>query len=188
MKTIYQKNLIKIALIWSGCFVLLFIMHMMLLSPQKSLKKKLETQLAGKEQLYNSAFRMSQEETKVQLKNEIKELQDELENFVIDFEDSTNLTFDISQIANERKVGSFSIKENRGGSTLPDCEQLDEDDIEIRFTTNNFNQFAAFLNALERHQPVIFVDKFTMSRNNQSDEGHKVNMNLSVFVKKRRDS
>jgi hypothetical protein len=190
MKAIFPKNLIKMALIWSGCFVLLFIMHMMLLSPQKSLKKKLGTQLAEKEQLYNSAFRMSQEETKVQLKNEIKELRDELGNFVIGFEDSTNLTFDISQIANERKVGSFSIKttEDRGGSTLPDCEQLNKDDIEIRFTTDNFNQFATFLNALERHQPVIFVDKFTMSRNNQSDKEHKVNMNLSVFVKKRRDS
>ncbi len=190
MNAIYQKYLIKVALIWSGCFVLLFIMHMMLLSPQKSLKKKLEKQLAEKEQLYNSAFRMSQEETKVQLKNQIKELQNELGNFVIDFEDSANLTFDISQIANEKKVGSFSIKtkDDRGGSTLPDCEQLNEDDIEIRFTTDNFNQFATFLNALERHQPVIFVDKFTMSRSNQSDDGHKVSMSLSVFVKKRRDS
>jgi len=190
MKAIYQKNLIKVALIWSGCFVLLFIMHTMLLSPQKNLKKKLEMQLAEKEQLYNSAFRMSQEGIKVQLKNQIKELQDELGNFVIDFEDSANLTFDISQLANERKVGSFSIKtkDDRGGSTLPDCEQLNEDDIEIRFTTDNFNQFTTFLNALERHQPVIFVDKFTMSRSNHSDEGHKVSMSLSVFVKKRRDS
>ena len=178
------------ALIWSGCFVLLFIMHMMLLSPQKSIKEELEKQLAEKEQLYNSAFRMSQEEMKAQLKNETKKLQDELGNFVIDFEDSANLTFDISRIANERKVGSFSIKtkDGRGGSTLSDCEQLNEDEIEIRFTTNNFNQFATFLNALERHQPVIFVDKFTMSRSNQSDEGHKVSMNLSAFVKKRRDS
>ena len=190
MKSIYQKNLIKMALIWSGCFVLLFIIHMMLLSPQKSLKEKLEKQLAEKEQLYNSAFRMSQKETKVQLKNEIKKLQDELGNFVIDFEDSANLTFDISQIANEKKVRSFSIKtkDGRGGSTLPDCEQLNENDIEIRFATNNFNQFATFLNALERHQPVIFVDKFTMSRGSRSDEGHKVSMSLSVFVKKRRDS
>ena len=133
---------------------------------------------------------MSQNEVKEQLRNEIKELQDELGNFVIDFDDSANLTFDISQIANKKKVRSFSIKtkDSRGGSKLPDCEQLNEDDIEIRFTTNNFTQFATFLNALERHQPVIFVDKFTMGRASQSDEGHKVSMSLSVFVKKRQDS
>ena len=71
MKAIYQKYLTKVALIWLGCFVLLFIMHMMFLSPQKSLKQELEKQLAEKEQVYNSAFRMSQEETKVQLRNQI---------------------------------------------------------------------------------------------------------------------
>ena len=191
MNSIYQKNLIKMALIWSGCVVLLFVMHMMLLSPQKSLKKKLEKQLMAKEQLYNSAFRMSQDGIKTQLRNEIEELENELGNFVIEFEDSANLTFDISQIANEKKVGAFSIKtkEDRGGSTLPDCEQLNEDDIEIRFTANNFNQFATFLNELERHRPVIFVDKFKISRSEQkNDEGHKVSMSLSVFVKKRQDS
>jgi Tfp pilus assembly protein PilO len=190
MKSIYQKYLIKVALIWAGCFVPLFILHMVMLSPQKSLKRGLEKQLAEKEQLYNSAFRLSQKEAKIQLSKEIEELQDQLQNFVIDFEDSANLTFDISQIANEKKVGSFSIKtkEDRSDSKLPDCEHLSEDDIEIRFTTGNFNQFATFLNALERHRPVVFVDKFTISQSTQNEEGHKVNMSLSVFVKKRRDS
>ena len=190
MEPIYQKYLVKVALIWAGCFVLLFILQMVMLSPQKSLKMSLEKQLAEKEQLYNSAFKLSQKEAKAQLSKEVEELEEELQYFVIDFEDSANLTFDISQIANSKEVESFSIKtkEKRGDSKLPDCKYLSEDNIEIRFTTKNFNQFATVLNELERHKPVVFVDKFMMSRSTQHDEGHKVNMSLSVFVKKRQDS
>jgi Tfp pilus assembly protein PilO len=108
-----------------------------------------------------------------------------LNDFVIESDDSANLTLDISQIASEKKLDSFMIKtkENRENSAIPDCKYITEDRIDIGFNAG-FNQFAAFLNALERHQPVVFIDTFSIARSKQDDSGHKVNMNLAVFARK----
>ena len=189
---VYRRYFTKAALIWAGCFILFFFIYIFVLAPQKKSKKQLERQLAEKDQIYSSAQKAAQEETKIQLNQQIERLRNKLEDFVIGFEDSANLTFDISQIANEKKVASFNTK-NRDKAThrdseAPDYNYISEDYINISFTAG-FNQFAAFLNALERHRPVIFVDKFAIKRSKQKGRSdHKVNMELAFFVRKRQDS
>jgi hypothetical protein len=191
MKSIYKKYLTKVALIWAGCFVLLFFVHMLMLAPQRKSKKQIEKQLVEKQQIYESLLKATREETKIQLNEQIERLQHDLGNFVIDFEDSANLTFDISQIANQKEVASFSIKtqekDKRRDSTIPDYEYISEDHIDISFTSG-FNQFAALLNALERNRPVVFVNRFTIARAKEDNSGHQVNMDVSVFVRKRQGS
>ena len=99
------------------------------------------------------------------------------------------MTFDISQIANEKKIASFSIKtkDDRRGPAIPKYTYISENHIDVSFTAG-FNQFAAFLNALERHRPVIFIDRFEITRSEQDSSGHEASMRLSVFVRKRQDS
>jgi len=100
MKPIHKKYLTTVSLIWSALAVLFIIAYLLLLAPQRKTKKQIEQQLAEKEKIYNSAREMAQEETKIKLNEQIKSLQNTLKDFVIDFEYSTNLTFDISQIEN----------------------------------------------------------------------------------------
>ena len=107
---IYRKYLMGAALIWAACLVLFLLVYMLVLGPQRSSKKRLESEIAKKKQLHESALRAAQEETKIQLNEQIESLRDRLKYFVIDFEDSANLTFDIGQIASEKKVASFNIK------------------------------------------------------------------------------
>jgi Tfp pilus assembly protein PilO len=180
----YKKYLTTAALIWAGCFVLFFFINMFVLSPQKKTKKQIEKQLAEQKQIYDSALKVTQEETRTQLNTQIEHLQNKLKDFAIDFQDSANLTFDISQIAGEKKVASFSIKPKGryGVSAIPNCEYLRENHIDVSFT-GSFNQFATLLNALERHRPVVFVDIFKMTRSKQGDSGNKVDMELVVFVR-----
>ena len=179
------------AAIWTGCFVLFLFAYMLLLAPQEKSKKQVEKQLADKRQIYNSALEAAKEETKLKLDEEIEQLQSGLKSFVIDSEDLANLIFDIGQIANEKTVTSFRIKtkDSRQGSGLeiPNCNHIYENQINIGFVAS-LNRFAAFLNALERHQPIVFVDRFAITRSEQDDSGHQVNMNLAVFVRKRQDS
>jgi len=188
MSSIYKKYLTKAALIWAGCFALFFLVYMLMLEPQKKSKKQVEKQLAEKKQMYESVLKATQEETKVQLNEQMERLRNNLEDFVIDFEDSANLTFDIGRIASEKEVASFSIapqgENKRRDSTISDYEYIFESRIDVSFTAG-FNQFATLLNALERHRPVVFVDKFIIARSKQGDSGHDVSMELAVFVKKR---
>ena len=191
MKPIHKKYLTTVSLIWSAFAVLFIIAYLFLLAPQRKAKKQIEQQLAEKEKIYNSAREMAQEETKIKLNEQVKSLQNTLKDFVIDFEDSANLTFDISQIANERNVDSLSIKtrdkQKRRTATKSTLEYIQENHTDISFTAS-FNQFAALLNALERHRrPVIFVDNFSIMHSRKNITGNEAAMNISFFVKKRRD-
>jgi hypothetical protein len=121
---------------------------------------------------------------------QIENLRNKLKNFVIDFKDSANLTFDISQIAGQKGVSSFSIETKKGSGPPQKTsdKHLSESYIDISFSAVDFNQFAALLNALERHQPVIFVNKFAITRSKKGESEHQVKMNLAVFVRKIQDT
>lgn len=186
MKSIYRKQLATVALIWAGCVILFLFAYMFVLSPQIKTKIQVENNLAKKQQMYQSALKAAQEQTRVELQKQNEQLGSRLTEFVTYFENCANLTFDIGQIANEKNISSFSIggKDSRGITGIPDCNYIGESYIDINFNSG-FNQFATFLNTLERHRPVIFIDEFSISRSLQQDEGgHRVSMNVSVFVKK----
>ena len=186
---IYRKYLIRTAIAWAVCLVLFVLAYVFVLGPQKSNRKRLESTLTEKKQQYEMAQDATQKETQIRLNEQIKNLQKTLQNFVLDHEDSANLTFDIGRIANEEKVASFSIKnkDKKGLSEIPDCNSIGENHIDISFIAG-FDQFATFVNALERHQPIIFVDEFTIVRAGKGSEEHKVKMNLAVLVSKVRNS
>lgn len=189
MKPIYKKYLTKAALIWAGCFILFFFIYILMLAPQGKNRKRIEKQLAEKKQTYHLAQEATQEETKIQLNEQLKHLQERFKDFVIDLEDVANLTFDISQIAKEKSLNSFSIKseDTRGGPSIFDGKYLSENHFAVNFT-GSFNQFATFLNALERHRPVVFVDRLKITHSRQENSDHKVDMDLAVYVRKRQDS
>ena len=184
----HKKYLTTAGLIWAACFVVFLLAYMLVLGPQKNYKNHIENELDEKKQVYESALRAARKETKIRLNEQIERLRSRLKDFVIDFEDSGNLTFDISQIANEKKVASFSskVKKSRGLSTKTDYKYIYENQIVISFI-GDFNQFATFLNALERHRPVIFVDKFAITRSGQDNSVYKVSLNVAALVKKQQD-
>ena len=185
----HKKYLTTAGMIWAACFVVFLLAYMLVLGPQKNYKNHIENELAEKKQVYESALRAARKETKIQLTEQIERLRSRLKDFVIDFEDSANLTFDISQIANEKKVASFSskVKKSGGLSTITDYKYIYENHIVISFI-GDFNQFATFLNALEKHQPVIFVDKFAIIRSGRDDSVYQVSLNVAALVKKQRDA
>ena len=184
-----KKYLIASGVIWAAYFALFLLAYMFIVRPQKNSKRLVESRLVEKQQVYESALKAEQEETKIRLNEQIESLQNRLKDFVVEFEDSANLTFDLSQIAEEKKVASFGskVKSNRGiTSNKDEYKYIHENQINISFT-GDWNQFATFLNTLERHRPVIFVDKFTIARSGQDESVFRVNLNVAAFVRKQQD-
>ena len=103
----HKKYLMTAGIIWAACFAVFLIVYIVMLGPQRNYEKSIENKLTERKQVYESALRAARKETKIRLNEQIERLQSRLEDFVIDFENSANLTFDISQIANEEKVDSF---------------------------------------------------------------------------------
>ena len=184
----YRKYLMRAAIVWAACAMLLLVAYLILLRPQMRSRTNLQNKLTENKQLYQSAQKAADEQTKIRLNEEIESLQDKLKAFVIDHGDSANLTFDIGQIANKEKVRSFSIKskDKRRASVIPDSNSISENHIDISFSAG-FNQFATFVNALERHRPVLFVNEFSMARSGKDDLAYQVTLDVAAFVKKQQD-
>jgi hypothetical protein len=190
MRVTVKKYLKTTALAWAGCFVLFGFFYMLLLAPQISTKKKIQNHLDEKERIFNSALQAARKDTKIKMENEIEDLRDNLDRFLIAHEDLANLIFDISQMAKEKQVKAFSIesRDEKSSDLIPNCQYLGRSRIDLSFTID-FNRFAALLNALERNKPFVFVDKFSIRQSGTANQPEpQVKMDLSVFVRKQQDS
>jgi Tfp pilus assembly protein PilO len=185
----YKKYLVTTLLIWTVVSVFCLIAFLLILSPQRDRISLDAQKTEEKKNLYESALTAAQKDTRNKLTEQLNHIRDRVGNFLVDFEASTDLTFDVSQIANEKDVDSFSIKNisSKGFVSIPNCEYIYENQFNINFNSG-FNQFAAFLNALERHQPVLFVDQFKIDQSRKVDSGYQVTLNVSFFVKKPQNS
>ena len=182
----YKKYLLTLAAVWGAAIVLFVLAFYLFISPQLRVSAQLAADCNEKQKLYESAIEAAKEENQKKLADEVKTLKNRLSQFVVESQDSANLTFDISRLAGAKQVASFTVKnsEQSMGPDQSDSKNLQENHIEVSFASD-FRQFASFLNELERHQPVVFVDRFKLTRANQGDSNHKVEMDLSFFVKKR---
>ena len=184
MKHLYKRHCITAGLIWACCFAALMLVYMLVLSPQHKRQIRVKQDLVETRLLYESVHQATQENTRKRLLGELEGLRSRMEDFAVDYKDLANLTFDISRMAAEEKLVSFSMKTRSDFSpSASEDKQLRENQIDLSFTAG-FNQFARFMSALERHQPAIFVDKFSISRSGRNDGQHQVSINLAVFVRK----
>jgi hypothetical protein len=186
MKQNKKKYYATIGLVWFGCAILLFFIYMLLLEPQRQNRKDMANKLAKQIQAYEDAEKANKEEVRARLAGELDVLQSKLKNYVVDFTDSANLTFDISQTASEQQINAFSIKSQDGQSStkMGEFTYIDENRFDVSLVAD-FNKFAMFLNVLERHDPTMLVDGFSITRS--SDDlavGHQAKLNLAVLVKK----
>ncbi len=188
MKPVYRKYIKTATTILAVCFGLLALAYMFVLVPQKKSLTQIRQQLAVEKQAYESANQAAQEGYQLKQREEIDRLESKLRDFVVGREGSDNITFDISQIAKQKKIANFSVKhlDKSKGSVADklDCEFIDESHISVSFT-GEFDQFAKLLNSLERHRPAIFVNEFSIVRSRREGVAHKIEMEMTIFVKKR---
>jgi len=188
MSPVYKKYLTMVVLMWVGSLVMSLLLNMLVLAPQREVKQQVAKELDNKKQTYEIILKLSQQDSQLKLKEQTAHLQDCLKDFLVTSDGSGDLTFDISRIASDKRVSSFSIKirDSGSGAAIPNCNYISENRIDVGFASG-FAQFAAFLNTLERHQPVIFVDKFAIVRSDETQSGHQVTMELAVLARKQQN-
>ncbi len=184
MKASYKKFLLMLALLWGGAFMVLSGTHMFLMLPLQKETELLGKQLMEKRLKYDRSKAADSEQTRTLLSEKVSELAKELDTFAAKVDDLDSLWFSISRIASEIGVESFQgrNKENESYSQIPNCYNIGTASMEVDFA-GSFTKFAKFINRLERYKPVVFIDKFTITRPNREGSEPKSKLFLSVFVK-----
>ena len=188
---VYKKYLAFGTIAWAVCLLVFVAAYLVLLRPQAERERHLDKKLIDKKQELQAAEKATEEQTGIELKNQIASLQERLGDFVTEFGNAADLNFDITQIAREKEVASLSVGSGRSTKdpirNVADSNSIDEKGIDISFISG-FNQFASFVNSLERNRPVIFVHEFKLSRSNQNKSAYQVTIDVRALVKKQRES
>jgi len=184
-----KKNLKISAVIWAVCLVFFVLIYVLVLGPQSRARNRLESEYNEKKQTYEFAQNAAREETRNRLLEQIGSLRNDLGVFTVDIDNSANLIFDISRIAREKNVGSLNVEKVKEGRVSDEdlAKNISESRINISFVAS-FSEFAAFLNALERHHPVLFVNEFKLIQSSQNDSAYQVDIDVAALIKKQQDN
>ena len=184
MKASYKKFLLMLALLWGSAFMVLSGTHMLLMLPQQKEAELLGKQLMEKRLKYDRSKAADSEQVRAQLSEKVSELTEELDIFAVKVDDLDSLWFNISRIASEIGVEGFQGrgKDEESYSLIPNCYNIGTASMEVDFA-GSFTKFAKFINRLERYKPVVFIDKFTITRPNREGLEPRSKLFLSVFVR-----
>ena len=185
MKSIYRKYFKIGILFWAVCLILLLLSYLFVLAPQEKIRRITERKLTDTKLLAKSAREAALERNKNLLLEQLSNSDKRLKDFVIEQENANDLTFEIGRISSEVKLNSFSSNFTGGEGTIKtdNYKHIIARHISVNFNSS-FNKFAIFLNTLERNQPFIFIDTFSITRSGESDSGQNVDMKLAVLVGK----
>jgi len=179
-----SRYLMVLTIAWGACLLLALAFYAVILRPQSEYRRELEAQVGSYKQRYAVAVQAAKEKDQKRLAGEVEDLRRRIGDFVLGLEEAPTLAFRIGELANGAKLESFGMKPtNRSMPNGPGLEQLGEKRVNLSFATG-FRRFAAFLNTLERHRPVVFVETFAISRPLENDTQPQASMELAVLVEK----
>ncbi len=180
-----NRYLAIVAAAWVPCLAVGVAFCLLALRPQMLRAKELETKLEEVKKLYAVARVAARREDQARMAETVEALRRRVADFAVDLETAPNLVFEIAQLASNTGVESFAMRprSKQGLDTLSGCDRIGQKRIDISFTSR-FHGFAALLNALERHHPVLFVESFTISHSRLQSSQPQVDMEIAVLVEK----
>ena len=183
MRSAKKKYLIALGIWCAVCVAVLLGTAVLVILPQEERLADLQGQVDEVAQRLANAQNAAKPETKARLHAELTTLRDRLCDFTVDSEAAASLTFQIGQLADAIQVGGLTSKRKEGFSQdkLEGFQLLGEIWLDVSFQ-GDFSQFAQFINRLERHRPVVFVEKFNIERDPHEAHIKEVEVSLCFLV------
>ena len=179
-----NRYLIVTAAVWIVSVIALGGGYLLFGAPQKSELVQLKNQFAESQSALEKAQMAAQEKTKARQQQQCEEVDHLLYSLSAQQDAVTKLVFEIGRIAtNELRLIEFSSKNHKQNSysTVGDSKLVDEVWLKVDFRAT-FEQFAQFLNRLECHNPVVFVEEVSFRRGAKDAGGHQISLQLSFLT------
>lgn len=181
-----HKRLIKtLCIAWTISIAILVAFYSMTIAPKSERLGQLQQTLDEKQSLLESITDLGDSEKKQQRCNTIKSLHSELSKYAICQDEWIQAMPYISTLAVKTGVRKFSSKDasDSKATKIEDCRNIEKRNIEISFEAD-FPVFAKFMSKLENGSPVVFIDKFGISKSYSANERPTVKMSLSILTSK----
>ncbi|MHC5083050.1 MAG: hypothetical protein ACYTET_03825 [Planctomycetota bacterium] len=175
----------QIALIvtWGCSVILLAIGYFGFYGPQKIELDNVQRDLTESNDILMIGKKAAKPGILQTLQTERDQAKQKIEDFSVDDEDVTGLVFEIGQIANQLQLTDYSseIREKVSMSTVEKSKTLVEGWLNVKFI-GSFEQFAKFVNQVERNHPIVFVEKVALSRGFDGPNENEVAIELSFLT------
>ncbi len=181
-----SRYIIATAAVWAVSAVVLGSGYFLLYTPQRSELLQVNNQCAENQISLEQAQLAAQDQTKAKQKQQCEEVSQLISGFSTQQDAVTELVFEIGRIANELRLSGFSSKnqKQKSYSTVGESELVSEVWLNVDFQAT-FEQFVQFVNRLECHSPVVFVEEISFRRGPQSGKGNEASLQLSFLAETR---
>lgn len=185
MKPLYKKWLIVLTLLWGFPFAALLLANGLMFGPQRKAVKYMETELASKSEQYNNYKLTSSSRSRAARSRQIARTTKILEKFVTDANSLDNLTFKISEFASDCGVSFFKSNALDGEvfSEISNYYRIGRMTLLLDFNSS-FNEFVKLINLLERHKPIVLIEKFSIATVYGDDSLHRMTIYLNIYVRR----
>ena len=179
------KLVVRFLIAWLMGLVALAIFHFAVVVPKSRTLADCRQRVADKAQrlTFLRNARSQRQQQRVRMEQEDREQQ--YREFVFDTNDLNRLDFLIRDLAEGHGLADFSGRTvgttaSVGGTEL---KRIAQRNVVLSFRCG-FGQLVRFINQLERHQPVIFVDQFTVRAATGEESGLDCDMECSILYRK----
>ncbi len=157
------RTLISLVAAWVLCLAALVIFHVAYVMPHERTLAEYRRETRAKSDRFDLLTRAKSPAEQEQLKARAAALERQYSDFVFGADEAARLDFAIRAIADRNGLQDFSarrasITTSVGGVKL---KQLAQSELIISFN-GDFRSMLRFANDLERHEPVVFINQFTI--------------------------
>jgi hypothetical protein len=169
--------------IWGPWLLLSIGFYTMVLSPQAERLKKVHQELAASNDRVSIARLASQADTQQRQMNLLAELQQRIDDFLVPAGKQDKVLFEITRLANTLGLSEYAGKTREEVWNAENAEQAKLKRIWQTITfRGTFQQFASFVNALERSRPAVFVESAAIERSRQDSKLHSAKLLVSFLI------
>lgn len=173
------------AIVWAVCIGVFVLGTVFFGGPLSAALEQSRRNLQESQEKLAFAQNAQKSETKQRTKERLVKVQESLNAFSCPAATESTLIFQIGQLAHTLQLKQFTSRfpDNAPEHILEKSERISESWLTVEFVAD-YLSLAAFINSLERHEPVLFVESIHLRRSEENDEDASVKMNLSYLIRK----
>lgn len=185
MRDKLRKTFIFVAIIWIATLIGVGVVYFFVINPQKTHIKDLVSKLENEIETNLVTAKANEKRAKELMDARIAEAADLIDNFIVHKTQVTSFVFDFNRMASANGINDFTGSHDPTGgySSMGGYKKLSEGTIKINFS-GDYIQFVRLLNSIERYKPVVFVDRFDITRSRRQDDMNNINMTLNFYITK----